>query len=185
MTMTKEELREREKFAKDHTIKEFAKFYDITYRSAVNFLTSHHIEHKKETKAHGMWHTKLYRKWAAMKTRCTNSKQPGWKNYGGKGITLYPDWNCFSNFAEWALKNGYKDGLTIDRINNNEGYNPGNCRWVTMKAQANNRTNNHFITYKGQTKSLADWCSELNLQYNKTKKRLYAGWSIEKAFEER
>ena len=115
--MTKEQ--EKTEYAKDHTIKEFAEHYGITYGSARNYLWKKRIKHKQEIGAagtHGMRHTLLYKKWAAMKTRCTNPKQPEWKNYGGKGITLYPDWNQFVEFAKWAMKAGKKTDGDVEFV---------------------------------------------------------------------
>lgn len=131
-----------------------------------------------------------------MKTRCYNPKHNRYKDYGAKGITVCDEWNnsefahkeCratkgFLAFKKWALSNGYADNLTLYRIDNNKGYSPENCRWVSTVEQANNRRNTLFITYKGKTQSLADWCRELNLNYYTMYTRLHISkWSVEKAF---
>ena len=124
-----------------------------------------------------------------MKDRCYNPNFKDYKNYGGRGITICEEWQTPHSwkggraFRKWALENGYADNLTLDRIDVNKGYSPENCRWVSMKVQGNNRRNNTSITYKGQTKTLAQWCDELDLCYNKTYKRIFhRNWSIEKAF---
>ena len=89
---------------------------------------------------HGQSGTRLYRIWKAMKTRCTNPNTNDWKNYGGRGITVCPEWmNSFQAFFDWAVTHDYSDELTIDRINNDKGYSPDNCRWATMKEQRHNQ----------------------------------------------
>lgn len=120
-----------------------------------------------------------------MKTRCYEPNCKSYKYYGGKGVGICTEWlNDYYSFEKWAYSSGYKDGLSIDRIDNNGWYSPNNCRWVTVKEQANHTSRNHLITYKGKTQSLALWCDELGLCYNKVKIRINRRhWSVEKAFE--
>ena len=142
-------------------------------------------------------HNRLNRIHSSMKYRCNNPNLPNYRKYGGRGIIVCAEWldteivitpkGRFSKgwlaFRSWAMSNGYADNLTLDRIDVNGNYEPSNCRWVSMKVQGNNRRNNTSITYKGQTKTLAQWCDELDLCYNKTYKRIFhRNWSIEKAF---
>ena len=83
--------------------------------------------------------SKLYGVWRSMRNRCTNPNNKDFSDYGARGISVRSEWQNFSTFHAWALANGYAEGLTLDRTNNDEGYEPANCRWVTRKEQAQNR----------------------------------------------
>lgn len=90
----------------------------------------------------------------------------------------------FMNFYNWAMANGYADDLRIDRIDVNGNYEPSNCRWITNAEQQNNKRNNKMIEYKGETKTLAEWCRFLSLNYYTTYSRIFVlGWNAEEAFE--
>ncbi len=102
--------------------------------------------------------TKIYAIYKGMKQRCNNDKNPAYKWYGGKGVCICTQWlESFEAFREWAISNGFKDGLSIDRINPDGGYNPGNCRWITMKKQANNKLNSMFIVIDDEKFTIAEW----------------------------
>lgn len=131
---------------------------------------------------HGKSNTRLYKIWEGMHKRCKDVNSKSYKNYGGRGIEICKQWNEYENFEEWALKNGYSDNLTIDRINVNQGYYPDNCRWATNKQQSNNRRSNRIIEYKGKRKTLSEWAAFLNVPYSRLQTRLDNGWTIEEAF---
>ena len=141
-------------------------------------------------------HQKLNLVYHSMLARCYNPHTKSYKHYGERGITVCEEWlnrekvcthygiytKGWRTFEEWSLKNGYKEGLTIDRIDNNKGYSPSNCRWVDKKVQANNRNFCCSITYKGKTQNLKQWCEELKLDYKTVHKRIQNNWTIERAF---
>ncbi len=126
-------------------------------------------------------HHRIYNIWFDMKRRCYQSQNKRFDRYGGRGIKVCEEWHDFQNFFDWSLANGYKDNLTIDRKNIDGDYCPDNCRWADIYTQANNRSNNHFITYKGETKTLMEWSKKLNINYRTLQGRLQSGMSIEQA----
>lgn len=138
----------------------------------------------KFLKEHGMKGTKIYNIWCSMKERCNNPHNKSYKNYGEKGIRVCKDWeNNFYNFNQWAINCGYKEGLTIDRINNNRDYCPENCRWVTTKIQNRNYSRNHIIVYEGKEYCLIELSEKFKINYGKLLYRINNGYSIEKALE--
>ena len=133
---------------------------------------------------HNLSKTKLFKVWCGMKDRTLNKNDKHYKNYGNRGIKICNEWlEDFKCFYDWALNNGYKEGLTIDRINVNGDYEPNNCRWITWKEQENNRTNNHYITYNGETHTMKQWSEILGIKYTTLSMRLNTRhWSIERSF---
>ena len=124
----------------------------------------------------------LYRKYHHMKDRCYNPKDKRYARYGGRGIKIYDEWlNNYSLFEKWALDNGYKEGLTIDRIDNDGNYEPSNCRFVSFAENSKKKSTTRYFTYNGRTLSLADWCKELGFNYHTILCRIRAGWSFEKS----
>ena len=121
---------------------------------------------REEKTTHGMYGTPLYHSWSGMLQRCKNSNDKLYYRYGGRGITVCEEWNDFENFYQWAIKNNYKPGLTIDRINNDDGYYPENCRWTDRITQGNNTSLNRRITYREITKTIAQWARLFKMDYN-------------------
>ena len=122
---------------------------------------------------------RLYRIWNAMLRRCLNEKATSFKNYGARGITVCDRWMMFGNFARDM---GPKPlGLSLDRIDNNGGYEPSNCRWASWIQQGNNRRTNHLIVCNGTTKTMTQWSRETGVPCTTIFLRLSLGWSGEKA----
>ncbi len=130
---------------------------------------------------HGMYETRLYRIWASMRNRCTNSTNPAYKDYGGRGITVCNEWNEFTVFMDWALNNGYSDDLTIDRIDVNGNYEPDNCRWATFSVQANNKRTSRYIEYRGEKHTVSEWARITGFNKTVIAERLNRGWTEEEA----
>ena len=137
-------------------------------------------------KKHGKSHDRVYIIWKGIKNRCFNRNEPKYPNYGGRGISVCSEWlgeNGAKNFIEWSMANGYRDDLTINRIDNDGDYCPGNCSWATYSEQANNTRYNRVITYKSETHTLSEWCNMLNIPYKTIWRRLENGWDVSDAFE--
>ena len=120
-----------------------------------------------------------------IKLRCYDKKCWAYNYYGGRGIKVAQEWLENSRtFVDWALKNGYRENLEIDRIDNDGDYTPQNCRWVTRLKNANNKRNNHYIEYKGEIKSLSEWCRELNIDYKNTHYKIkYKGFTLQQVID--
>lgn len=130
---------------------------------------------------HGQTNTRLFRIWYSMKRRCLSPNSDRYPYYGGRGITICDEWLSFENFYKDAMALGYADDLTIDRIDVNDGYHFTNVRFVSMQIQQNNKRNNRFITYKGETKTIAEWERKMGFSKDRLWSRLSAGWSVEEA----
>lgn len=131
---------------------------------------------------HGMSKSPLFAVWCAMIGRCENQNNKSYPNYGGRGISVCKEWHDSSTFFEWALNNGYSHGLTIERIDVDKGYEPDNCKWVSRKQQARNKTNNVMIEIDGTSKCLPEWCEEYGVNYYTVYQRIKKlGWEPKKA----
>ena len=124
--------------------------------------------------------SRLHKIWQHMQSRCFNKNNNKYHLYGARGIKVCKEWIHFENFYSWAINNGYKNDLTIDRIDNNGDYKPSNCRWITYKEQNRNRRNNRLITYNNQTKCISEWEEITGLPLYQRLNKLK--WSIEKSF---
>ena len=129
---------------------------------------------KKENK-------RIYNIWNGMVGRCHRKTSENYKLYGEKGIFVCDEWLKFQNFCKWSLYNGYRNTLTIDRIDNNKGYSPENCRWVTEDEQHRNRSDNHTLTFDDRTQCVSDWANEVGIKRNTIYERLNRGWSVRDA----
>ena len=130
---------------------------------------------------HGMARSRIYRTWVNMHERCNDSNNAVYRIYGGRGIEVCEEWRQFERFYEWANGSGYTDLLTIDRINNDGNYEPSNCRWATKRDQANNKSTNRYITYDGETLTLAETARKYNIGQELLCGRLRLNWCIAKA----
>lgn len=138
---------------------------------------------KERRLKHGMSETKLNGIYSSMKRRCYNKNDKNYNDYGNRGITVCDEWkNNSKAFYNWALSNGYQEGLTIDRIDNNGNYEPSNCKWATMKEQSRHRRNSRLVEYNGKAQCISAWAEELGVREGLLRDRLRANWSIEKAF---
>lgn len=128
---------------------------------------------------------KLYGVWKSMKARCYNKNQTEYNRYGGRGITVCDEWReDYSAFREWSFSNGYKEGLTIDRIDNDGNYCPNNCRWITQTEQCRNKSTNVFLEYNGTVYILKDLADMVGVDRKKLKRRIDKGMTIEEAIND-
>lgn len=121
---------------------------------------------------HGETHSRLYRIYCDIRTRCYCPTHKSYHNYGGRGIFVCDEWlgdNGAENFIKWARSNGYADNLSIDRIDNSKGYSPDNCKWATISEQSNNRRTNLRFEYNGETRTIAEWAKLWNTDYAMTR----------------
>lgn len=127
--------------------------------------------------------TPTHRVWLSMIARCESKSCGSYERYGAIGISVCERWR--SSYVNFYEDMGEKPGndYQIDRIKNEKGYEPGNCRWVTKKENARNKRNNHLIEYDGQTRCLAEWCELKNIAAHTIQNRMKLGWSFAKAIE--
>lgn len=129
---------------------------------------------------HAMFGTPTYRAWTNMRRRCRDISNVSWANYGGRGITVCPEWE--RSFRAFFEDMGDRpDGTTLDRIDVNKGYCKENCRWASREVQARNRTDNHFIECNGERLTISEWARRLGCDGSTISMRLKIGWSAERA----
>ena len=133
---------------------------------------------------HGGSDTRLYKIWSGIKKRCLNERSLCYKWYGGRGISVCDEWlgdHGFENFRDWSMKNGYRDDLSIDRIDNDGNYCPDNCRWADRKTQANNKSTTRRYEYQGKQYTAGELADLCGLSLTTLKSRLKHGWSVNEA----
>jgi len=131
-------------------------------------------------RTHGQCGTKTHKSWSSMIRRCKDSRNEHWKHYGARGITVCERWLKLENFyADMGDRPSHQHSL--DRIDNNRGYEPGNCRWATQKEQCRNQRSNRHLTANGITKTLAEWSEITGLTSDTILRRLKRGWSEDAA----
>lgn len=144
---------------------------------------------RKRCVTHGKSNTRAYNIWLSIKNRCLLPTSRAYKYYGERGISICDEWrDDFSVFYEWLLNNGYHEPeddsrntlFTVDRIDIDGNYEPSNCRLVSMTEQANNKRNNRYETYNGETHTIAEWARMRGMPYKSFCNRLYRGWSFER-----
>ena len=140
-------------------------------------------EAKKAVTKHGETGERLWRIWKAIIYRTTNKNNKRSKDYIDRGIRVCNEWKNYKCFKKWAINNGYKEELTIDRIDNNKGYNPQYCRWVTVKTNNRNKRNTVLVEYRGERKPLIEIAEKKGINIKTVKTRIKRGWSVEKALE--
>lgn len=135
------------------------------------------LQKENHVKTHSMSRTKEYRAWLGMKARCYNKKNVNYKFYGARGVQIDETWR--KSFEEFFKHVGISPSPkhSLDRIDNNSGYFPGNVRWSLREAQDNNRRDTHLITYSGKTQSITLWAKELGIKRSTIFGRLESGWS--------
>lgn len=153
--------------------------YDVKYNEVWHYGKRRFMA-KQQT--HGESYSRLYQIWHGIKSRCYTKCHTSYHNYGEKGINVCDEWrDDYIAFRDWALTNGYRDDLTIDRIDNGRGYEPSNCRWATPREQSNNKNTNHLVSFNGETHTIAEWSRIVGLSPRLIKDRLkYPDWSVEK-----
>lgn len=137
---------------------------DDTLSRNTGICKSCQLSQRKISTKHGKSNTRLYSIWRSMKSRCCSKNNTNYFKYGGRGIKTCDEWlNDFMTFYNWAMANGYKDDLTIDRIDVNGNYEPSNCRWATIKEQNNNTRRNHYVDYNGAKITISELSRILNI----------------------
>lgn len=146
-----------------------------------NTLSCGCVKKDRHPQSHGQSKGKLYAVWVAMKKRCENANSHDYVRYGGRGICVCDEWKTYEPFYNWAMNNGYLEGLELDRVDNDGNYCPENCRWTTHREQCRNRSTNIWIEYNGKKLSPREWSKITGIPDATIRARLQCGWTSEEA----
>ena len=159
------------------------KKYFVCECSKCHKLTTHRYDHLNKNEARCIceknktnheYGTRLYQTWRNMINRCERESSKTYKDYGAKGHKVCDEWrNSYIAFSKWAKATGYRDDLTIERIDVNGDYEPSNCTWITKQEQANNKTNSRFLQLNGEKKTVGQWSKILNIAPSTLRNRIY------------
>lgn len=130
---------------------------------------------RRQKEFHGDTDTPLYRRWCGILYRCKSTAPRTRRIYLDRGITVCEEWQKYSSFKDWALKNGWRQDLAIDRIDGNKGYSPDNCRWVTPAANSENRSATKLVTWNGQTMTINEWSKLTGVPAKTIRFRIWKG----------
>lgn len=150
------------------------------HTSSCGCLFSETMAARNETHGLSRTYKREYRSWKDMRARCRNPNDSDFSDYGGRGIAVCSRWDDFAAF--FSDMGERPEGMTIDRVDVNGDYEPGNCRWATAKTQANNKRSNHIIEFDGESRTLQQWCADFGLEPSKVRWRLKQGWPLDQVF---
>lgn len=139
----------------------------------------HKEQLSSRVKTHGLSESFEYRVWIGMRQRCDNPKSSRHKDYGGRGIKVCDRWQSFEAFLS-DMGNAPGDGYSLDRIDNDAGYSPENCRWALATQQARNTRRNHMVTIGDETRCLSEWAARIGINETSLRRRLQRGWQVDR-----
>lgn len=155
--------------------------HNMQSRNTTSCGCYHRERQQSVSRTHGESQTRLHGIWGAMIQRCTNPNVRNYASYGGRGITVCDRWRKFENFRE-DMGERPDPSMSLDRIDNDKGYCPENCRWATASEQLANTRRSVFVTYRGKTKTMGEWSRETGMPYARLRARVKAGWDTEDIF---
>lgn len=138
-------------------------------------------EKRKRATKHGEVRTPLHNLWRGMHARCKFSGCSSYRLYGGRGVSVCEEWATYEPFRDWAIANGYAQGLSIDRIDPDGDYQPANCRWVSKSEQQRNKRNTFHVEWRGERGCLREFTRKTGKNYSTVYRRIKNGWSVEDA----
>lgn len=165
---------------RDMTLEEIRRGLGVGNHTLGRIMKEHNLVKVKRELKRTIKNKRLYGIWQGMKTRCYNTKDKSYSRYGGRGITIQDSWkNSFSIFYEWSMRNGYKDSLTIDRIDNSSHYGEDNCRWVDYRVQNNNKSDNLNLVYNNKPITIERIAEIASLNEKTIRNRINSGWCVD------